>query len=105
MWGFLKKTVQYIKVHWLAFCFILFNTVKLNTCRNSLTDIFMLVSEMHHFTVKEEHAITLLNLFFKNYCLFESPWITKEPSLEPSLEVVHFFSLFSLNSMKLRQIM
>ena len=69
-------------VQWVFFCFIMFNAVKSKVCRNSLTNIFMLVSEMHHFNTERVHGIILSNIFFKNYCLFQSPKSSKEPALK-----------------------
>lgn len=43
-------------VQWGFFCFIMFNAVKRKVCRNSLTKILMLVSEMHHFNTKRVHG-------------------------------------------------
>ena len=60
----------------------MFDVVKVNACRKSMTNIFMLVSEMHEFNKSRKHGMILSNIFFKNYCLLESPKATQEPALK-----------------------
>lgn len=74
---------------WTFFCFIMFNLVKDQVCRKSLTDLFIQISEVHDFGMKEHHGKILSNIFFKNYCLQETPISSKEPKqkvLKLSLE-------------------
>ena len=69
-------------VQWVFFCFIMFNVVNAKACRKSMTNIFMLVSEMYTFNKSRKHGMILSNIFFKNYCLLESPKATQEPTLK-----------------------
>ena len=55
---------------------MMINFVKLKICEICLTTIFVLVSKMHHFYMKTEHGIVLLNIFFSIIVCF---------SFEPAL--------------------
>ena len=63
---------------WTFFCYLLFNAVKHEVCRTSLTNLFMAVSTMHSFNMKRHHGRILSNIFFKNHCVQNSPRSTKE---------------------------
>ena len=73
---------------WTFFSFMMFNSVKKLVCRKSLANIMMMISEAYNFEMKRSHAITLCNIFFKNYCIECTPRST----LEPRLKVLKFTS-------------
>ena len=60
------------------FSFILFNTVEDKFCRKSLTNLLVLVSQMHTFNMTRKHALTLSNIFFNNHCKQMTPCLRKE---------------------------
>ena len=63
---------------WVFFCYLMFNAVKHNVCRTSLSNIFMQVAEMHSFNMSRTHARILSNVFFNNHCRLMTPRSTKE---------------------------
>ena len=63
---------------WTFFCYIMFNAVKNDVCRTSLSNLFMLTSQMHNFNMQRNHALILSNVFFKNHCVKNTPRSTKE---------------------------
>ena len=65
---------------WTFFAYILFNAVKDQVCRKSLTNLFILISEMHTLNMTRKHAMILSNIFFKNHCVQSTPRSTKEPN-------------------------
>ena len=67
---------------WVFFCFILFHSIKDKVCRQSLSDIFLLVSEFYFFEIKHTYCNTLANIFLNNYCAQITPRSNKEPALK-----------------------
>ena len=63
---------------WTFFCYIIFQASVESVCRNSLVSIFHRVSLMHHFQLNTNHARTLANVFFNNYCKVSNKHSTKE---------------------------
>ena len=63
---------------WTFFCYMIFNSVKNQVCRKSLSKIFMLISTTYEFHVQQRHANILSNIFFKNYCVESTPRSSKE---------------------------
>ena len=63
---------------WSIFCYLMFNQVKHSVCQKSLSNLFMVVSDMHTFNMKRNHARILSNIFFKNHCAQNTPRSTKE---------------------------
>ena len=63
---------------WSIFCYLMFNQVKHSVCQKSLSNLFMVVSDMHTFNMKRNHARILSNIFFKNHCVQNTPCSTKE---------------------------
>ena len=52
---------------WLFFCFILFHTIKEKVCYKSLSNIFMLISELHFFNIEKKHASIFANIVLENF--------------------------------------
>ena len=73
---------NYVACQWTCFCYILFNSVKDQVCRKSLSNIFMQVSTAHSFGMQRHHANILSNIFFKNYCIESTPRSSKEAKLK-----------------------
>ena len=67
---------------WTFLSFIMFNTVKENVCRNSLSSILMMISEYYSLGINKQHARILSNIFLKNHCLKSTPSCAKETSLK-----------------------
>ena len=67
---------------WVFFCYIMFNAVKEKVCRKSLSNLFMVVSDMHTFNMERKHGMILSNIFFKNHCANNTPRSTKEANLK-----------------------
>ena len=67
---------------WTFLSFIMFNTVKENVCRNSLSSILMMISEYYSLGINKQHARILSNIFIKNHCLKSTPSCAKETSLK-----------------------
>ena len=68
---------------WTFFSYTVFQAVKNKVCRQSLMNIFMLVSEHHHFKhIDRTHARILSNIFINNFCKDENPKSSKESSLK-----------------------
>lgn len=67
---------------WVIFSYIVFHEVASYTCRTSLANVLMVVSELYSFGMNRSHALTLCNIFFNNYCHLYSPRSGKEPSQE-----------------------
>ena len=71
-WGGLNiPTDSYCQ--WAIFCYIMFNSVKDVTCRRSLNNLFLLVSDRYDFKISKKQCYTLGNIFFKNYSLLFHP--------------------------------
>jgi hypothetical protein len=64
---------------WTFFCFIIFGNVCNQVCRTSLTNIFLLVSDMYDLNMREKHAMTLSNIFLNNFCKQYARPSEKEP--------------------------
>ena len=58
-----------VACQWTFFCFVIFQAVKNNVCRKSLSYIFSLVNEFYSFRMHERHCIVLSNIFLnKLFC-------------------------------------
>ena len=55
---------------WLFFCFILSHTIKEKVCYESLSNIFMLISEFHFFNIEKKHASIFANTVLKMFCKY-----------------------------------
>ena len=63
---------------WTFFGYIMFNAVKEVVCRKSLTNLLMIISDIHTFNMERRHGLILSNMFFKNHCVQNTPRSTKE---------------------------
>lgn len=63
---------------WAFFSYILFNSVKDNVCRKSLSNLFMLISTTYELGMERRHATILTNIFLKNHCTQSTPKSSKE---------------------------
>ena len=63
---------------WAIFCFIIFDVIKTNVCRRSLTSVFLQVSDAYHFHREERHCVVLANIFINNFCKASTPLLRKE---------------------------
>ena len=64
---------------WTFFSYIIFKIVADHVCRKSLSNILVLISEMHMFNMNRSHSYALANTFFNNYCHLYTPRSAKEP--------------------------
>ena len=58
---------------WTIFYFILFNTIKENVCRKSLSNISMLISEVYSLIMQRRHGLILSNILLNNRCMNKTP--------------------------------
>ena len=64
---------------WTIFSYIIFKVVADHVCRKSLSNVLMLVSELHMFNMNKRHAYALANTLFNNYFHLYTPPSGKEP--------------------------
>ena len=64
---------------WVIYSYIVFHTVAEHTCRKSLCNVLMVVSELYSLNMDRKHAFTLPNILFKNHCNLHNPTSGKEP--------------------------
>ena len=73
---------------WTFFCYIMFNAVKKDVCRTSLSNLFMLTSQMHNFNMQRNHALILSNVFFKDKKSVKSVKNTPRSTKETKQKVI-----------------
>ena len=71
-----------IACQWAIFSYIIFDSVKDNVCRHSLTNILLYVSEFFEFEMQRQHCVILTNILLKNNCIVSTPLSTKEGALK-----------------------
>ena len=64
---------------WTFFSYVIFHMVAGETCRKSLSNLLMLISELHNFNLTRRHASIMSNILFNNHCHLYSPRSEKEP--------------------------
>ena len=67
---------------WVILCYIMFNSVKGVTCRRSLNNLFLLVSDRYDFKISRKQCYRLCNIFFKSYSLLFSSKSDKKSGLK-----------------------
>ena len=67
---------------WTLFSFIVFQTIKDNVCRKSLTDILLMIAERYSFGISAENARILSNILINNHCKESCPGSSKENNLK-----------------------
>jgi hypothetical protein len=63
---------------WVIYSYITFHQVVNASCRKSLSNILMTISEMYNFNMATRHATILSNVLFNNYCHLYTPRSGKE---------------------------
>ena len=64
---------------WATYCYILFYEVYNETCRSSLCNLLMMLSEFYSLGMQRNHGLTMTNILFNNYCQLYSPHSHKAP--------------------------
>ena len=67
-------------VQWALLCFLFFNQVPGEFCRNFLINTFLYISEKYSFNTTEKHCRTLANIYVKNTKKLNTPDCFKEKS-------------------------
>ena len=64
---------------WTIFSYILSNEIVSKVSRKSLCNVLMLMSQSFNFNMDRKHAISLSNIFLKNYVKLYAPRSSKVP--------------------------
>ena len=75
--GGLKKPNDSI-CQWVFFSYVIFNSVKTQVCRKSLSGIFDYIASSYSLKIEDYHCNTLANIFLNNYCKQITPRSGKE---------------------------
>ena len=64
---------------WTIFCYIAFQSVSDKVCRNSLSEIFMDISQYYGFEMRQHNCFVMSNILLNNFCKISNLPSEKEP--------------------------